>query len=170
MHTLGDIARFIDAELIGDASLEINSLSASSKAKKGQLTYIANSKYKSDLLNSNASAVILTKDLLDDCPTNALVVDNVYLAFAKITHYFKQPSNHLDGIHVGAQINSKNIANSCTIAEAVIIGKNCTIGANTTIEQGVTLAHYLNEQLHASDLVYLVHCQSLLRQLPRLQR
>jgi UDP-3-O-[3-hydroxymyristoyl] glucosamine N-acyltransferase len=45
------------------------------------LTYIANSKYKLDLLNSNASAVILTKDLLDDCPTNALVVDNVYLAY-----------------------------------------------------------------------------------------
>jgi hypothetical protein len=37
MHTLGDIARFIDAELIGDASLEINSLSASSKAKKGRV-------------------------------------------------------------------------------------------------------------------------------------
>jgi UDP-3-O-[3-hydroxymyristoyl] glucosamine N-acyltransferase len=76
MHTLGDIARFIDAELIGDASLEINSLSASSKAKKGQLTYIANSKYKLDLLNSNASAVILTilQDdyigLYDDIITN----------------------------------------------------------------------------------------------------
>ena len=139
MYTLGDIASFVDAKLIGDASLEINGLAASSKAQKGQLTYISSSKYKLDLLNSTASAVILTKDLLDDCPTNALVVDNVYLAFAKITHYFKQYSNHLDGIHASAQINSKNIANSCTIAEEVIIGKNCTIGANTAIEQGVTI-------------------------------
>lgn len=139
MYTLGDIAGFIDAELVGDASLEISSLAASSKAQKAQLTYIVGDKYKLDLTNSNAGAVILTKDLLEDCPTNALVVDNVYSAFAKITHYFKQQSNHLDGIHFSAQINSKNIANSCTIGEEVIIGKNCTIGANTTIEQGITI-------------------------------
>ncbi len=139
MYILKDIASFIDAKLVGDVSLKINSLSDSSKAQKDQLTYIVDGKHKSDLINSNAGAVILTKDLLDDCPTNALVVDNVYLAFAKITHYFKQQSSHLNGIHASAKINSKNIANNCTIAEKVIIGRNCTIGANTAIEQGVTI-------------------------------
>lgn len=140
MYTLKDIAGFINAELIGDASLQINSLSASSNAQKDQLTYIVpTNKYKSDLFNSTAGAIILTKDLLSDCPTNALVVDDVYLAFAKLTHYFKQKFIYLEGVHSSANVNSKDIASSCVIGENVIIGKNCVISANCVIEQGVVI-------------------------------
>lgn len=152
MHTLKDIATFIDAELIGDASLEINSLATSANAKKHQLTYISASKYKADLLISKASAVIITKDLLNDCPTNALVVDNVYLAFAKISHYFKQQSTHLDGIHVSATIGSNNIAKNCTIGENVIIGTNCNIAACTIIERDVTIGNNVIIQSNVSIL------------------
>jgi UDP-3-O-[3-hydroxymyristoyl] glucosamine N-acyltransferase len=141
VYRLKDIATFIDAELIGDASIKINSLATSFNAQKDQLTYIASNKYKADLLDLKAGAVIITKDLLEDCPTNALVVDNVYLAFAQITHYFKQQPTYLDGVHTSAQINSKNIAKSCTIGAHVVIGKNCTIGTNTIIEQGVIIGN-----------------------------
>lgn len=152
MHTLENIASFINAEIIGDASTEISSLAAIAKAQKSQLSYISSGKYKSDLINSNAGAIILTKDLVADCPTNALVVENVYLAFAKLTHYFKQQSNHLNGIHPSAKINSKNIANNCTIAAQVVIGKNCTIGANTVIEQGVIIGDNVTIQANVSIL------------------
>jgi UDP-3-O-[3-hydroxymyristoyl] glucosamine N-acyltransferase len=87
VYRLKDIATFIDAELIGDASIKINSLATSFNAQKDQLTYIASNKYKADLLDLKAGAVIITKDLLEDCPTNALVGDNVYLAFAQLTHF-----------------------------------------------------------------------------------
>ncbi|SGZ85088.1 UDP-3-O-[3-hydroxymyristoyl] glucosamine N-acyltransferase [Bathymodiolus thermophilus thioautotrophic gill symbiont] len=141
MYILKDIATFIDAELIGDASIKINSLATSFNAQKDQLTYVASNKYKSDLPTLTAGAVIITKDLLKDCPTNALVVNDVYLAFAQITHYFKQPPTCFDGVHTSAQINSKNIAKNCTIGAHVRIGKDCTIGANTVIEQGVTIGN-----------------------------
>ncbi|MDC9715257.1 MAG: UDP-3-O-(3-hydroxymyristoyl)glucosamine N-acyltransferase [Gammaproteobacteria bacterium] len=152
MYTLGELSGFIDAEIIGDESLNIIGLASSANAQKNQLTYISGAKYKSDLINSTAGAVILTKNLLDDCPTNALVVDNVYLAFAKITHYFKQQPTHLSGIHISAKINSQNIANSCTIGEDVVIGKNCTIGANTTIEQGVKIGDNTTIQANVTIL------------------
>ncbi|CAC9433535.1 UDP-3-O-[3-hydroxymyristoyl] glucosamine N-acyltransferase (EC 2.3.1.191) [uncultured Gammaproteobacteria bacterium] len=152
MYTLGELADFINAEVIGDELLNITGLASSTNAQKNQLTYISSAKYKSDLINSMAGAVILTKDLLDDCPTNALVVDNVYLAFAKISHYFKQQPTHLNGIHTSAKINSQNIANSCTIGEGVVIGKNCTIGANTTIEQGVSIANNASIQANVTIL------------------
>jgi len=152
MHTLGDIAKFIGAELIGDEALKINSLATSANAKKHQLTYISAPKYKADLLISKASAVIITQDLLGDCPTNALVVDNVHLAFAKITHYFKQQNTPLNGIHPSALIHSDNIANNCTIGENVVIGKNCRISANTVIEQGVIIGDNANIQPNTTIL------------------
>ena len=139
MYKLKDIATFIDAKLIGNESIKISSLASCSKAQKDQLTYIVSNKYKSDLLTSKAGVIIITKELLKDCPTIALVVDNVYLAFARITHYFKQQLICFNGIHTSAQINSKNIAKNCTIGANVTIGKHCTISANTVIEQGVTI-------------------------------
>ncbi len=139
MYTLGNIANIIDAELIGDATTKISGLASIDKAQKAQLSYVASDKHKPDLMRSNAGAVIITKSLIADCPTNALVVENVYLAFAKITHYFKQPAIQIGGIHPDAKINSENIANNCTIAKQVVIGKNCTISANTVIEQNVVI-------------------------------
>ncbi|BAS67892.1 UDP-3-O-(3-hydroxymyristoyl)glucosamine N-acyltransferase [Bathymodiolus septemdierum thioautotrophic gill symbiont] len=152
MHTLGEIATYIDAKLIGDASIEINSLASSANAQKNQLTYISKRKYRTDLLTSKASAVILDQDLVNDCPTNALVVDNVHLAFAKISHYFKQQSTHLNGIHTSAVINSNNIANNCTIAENVVIGQNCRIASGTVIEANVVIGNNANIQANVTIL------------------
>ncbi|SFV87493.1 UDP-3-O-[3-hydroxymyristoyl] glucosamine N-acyltransferase [hydrothermal vent metagenome] len=153
MHTLGELAAFVGAELIGEASVEIHSLATSANAQKGQLTYISTSKYKADLLTSKASAIIITKDLLGDCPTNSLVVDDVYLAFAKITHRFKQTSTHLNGVHNSAVVHSdNNIATNCTIGENVVIGKNHHIGANVVIEQGVTIGDNANIQPNVTIL------------------
>lgn len=126
MYKLGDLANFINAQLIGDASSKVNSIAALDDAKKNQLTYIVDAKYKPALISSNAGVVILTQDLLNDCPTNALVVDNVYLAFAQISHYFKV---HID----------ETVSDNCTIAKTAHIGNNCAIGANCVIGQKVVI-------------------------------
>ncbi|SMN00781.1 UDP-3-O-[3-hydroxymyristoyl] glucosamine N-acyltransferase [uncultured Candidatus Thioglobus sp.] len=152
MHTLGDIAQFIEAKLVGDKSLKITGIATIANANKDQLAYIAQSKYRPDLIRSKAGVVILNNDLLDDCPTNALIVDDVYLAFAKITHYFKQTTVPLNGIHSSANINSLNIANNCVIGENVSIGKNCVISANCAIEQGVSIGDNVTIQPNVSIL------------------
>jgi UDP-3-O-[3-hydroxymyristoyl] glucosamine N-acyltransferase (EC 2.3.1.-) len=90
MYNLQELAQFIDAKLIGDASVNISGVASAISAKNNQLTYVVGQKYKSDLVATQAGVVILSHDLAKDCPTNALVVDDVYLSFAKITHYFKK--------------------------------------------------------------------------------
>jgi len=90
--------------------------------------------------------VILNHDLVEDCPTNALVVDNVYLAFAKITHYFKKEVSPINGIHPSAKTNQAKISQNCTIGKEVVIGHHATIGSNTVIEDNVTIGD--NAYLH----------------------
>ena len=139
MYNLQELAQFIDAKLIGDANVSINGVASAILANSNQLTYVVNQKYKSDLIATQAGVVILNHDLLKDCPTNALVVDDVYLAFAKITHYFKKEVTPANGVHSSAKIGEAIIAQNCTIGMEVVIGRNSTIGSNTVIEDNVTI-------------------------------
>ena len=143
MHTLGDIAKIINANLIGDESIKIDSISPLTSAKSDQLTYVVGQKYKSDLETTQAGVVILSQDLAKDCPTNALVVDDVYLAFAKITHSFKKEVTPFSGVHSSAQTNQAIIAENCAIGKNVVIGSNATIGPNTVIEDNVTIGDHV---------------------------
>lgn len=134
MHTLGELAKLINAKLVGDSSYEITGIATLATANNTQLSYIVNNKYKPALLNSKAGVVILNNALLSDCSTSALIVDDVYLAFAKITHLFKSSVTHIKGIHESARIDNTVIAQNCCIGENAIIGDNTIIGANTVIE------------------------------------
>jgi len=142
MYTLGEIAKLINATVIGDSSIKINSIASAVSATNTQLTYVVSLKYQSDLINTRAGGVIVNRELLKDCPTNALVVDDVYLAFAKITHYFKQQVLPSNGIHSSAQTNQASIGQNCTIGKNVVIGHNTTIASNVVIEDNVTLGDH----------------------------
>ena len=151
MYTLGEIAKFIDAKIVGDSAVKIDSIASATTARNTQLTYISGKKHKQELVNSQASAVILSKELLNDCPTNALIVDDVYLAFAKITHYFKKQITHQTGVHSSAKINNAKIADNCVIGENVIIGNNSIINANAVIEDNVVIGD--NVYLHPNTSI-----------------
>ncbi len=154
-YTLGEIAKFIEAEIIGDADVKINSIATATVAQNGQLTYIVAPKYKKNLIHSRASAVILNRNLLNSCPTNALIVDDVYLAFAKLSHYFKPPTPQLTGIHPNAKINHAKLGQGCLIGKNVVLGKHCVIGANCVIEDGVKIGN--NAYLYA-NVTILQNC------------
>lgn len=139
MHTLGEIARLVDAELIGDGDLAITSLASIDCAQSYQLSYVVSEKYKDQLQNTKASAVIVNKSLQKFCNTNTIVVEDVYLAFAQITHLFKNKVTPISGIHASAQTHNATIATNCCIGKNVSIGANTTIGANTVIEDNVVI-------------------------------
>lgn len=139
MHTLATIANLIDARLIGNPQLPINGIASLSVADNNQLSYIIDKQYKKQLQNSKAAAVIVSESLAKHCPANALVVADVHLAFATISHYFKKPNNPIHGIHSTAVINNAKISNGCVIGENTVLGQNCIIGANTVIEDNVSI-------------------------------
>ena len=134
MHTLGGVAKLVNAELIGDGDLAISSLASIDCAQSGQLSYVVSEKYKDQLQNTQASAIIINKSLQNLCNANAIVVENVYLAFAQITHLFKYKVLHMNGVHTSAKIHNATIATNCCIGKNVSIGTNTSIGANTVIE------------------------------------
>ena len=151
---LSQIADLIEAKLIGDGEVIINSINTLDFAKLGQITYIASKKYQSSLDQSKASAVILNAELLELCPTNALIVSNPYLAFAKLSHCFKQysSSDNNTAIDPTAFLNKVKVSYGCVIGKNAVIGENTVVGPNCVIEDNVRIG--ANSHIFANVVIH----------------
>jgi UDP-3-O-[3-hydroxymyristoyl] glucosamine N-acyltransferase len=124
-----ELAKVADADnqaiIHGDPEVVISGIATLDKADDGDLTFLSNRKYYRYLTTSRASLVILHADDLEQCPTNALVVNDPYLAYARVAAWLT------------AQKNSENkIATTAVIEAGVTLGDNVCIGANVTIAEG----------------------------------
>lgn len=159
-RSLGELAEFIGARVVGDPDARVSELAAIHSAGPGALSFVANPKYQRFLLDTHATAVILAESLLAHCPCNALVVENPYLAYAKVSHWFATSPAYLAGIHPSAVVHPDAslapgvhvgplavIEQGAEIGEGVVIGAQCFVGVNTRIGAGsflwpnVTLYH-----------------------------
>jgi len=125
---LADLAQQLDAELHGDGDIAISGIASMQSATPGQITFLANSRYREQLAQVQASAVVLTEADLEWCKTAALVVKNPYLTYARMAQL-------LDTTPQPAQ----NIAPSAVIDPSAKLGNNVSVGANAVIESGVEL-------------------------------
>jgi len=128
-YTLADIANKIGAAVIGDEQCEISSIATLTSATSGQIAFLANSKYSTQLATTQASAVIITQAQADLCKTNALVMDNPYMGYALVAQLLDTTPKPAKSIHPSA-----------VIADGVMLGEGVTIGANTVIETGANIA------------------------------
>ena len=91
--TLEDINKFLGTEL-SDNKVSNDHLVADiatlSNAKKGNITFFQDLKYKDDLLTTKASVCILKKEHSDYAPKNLYLIysDNPYMDFTKVSQKF----------------------------------------------------------------------------------
>jgi len=139
---LEEIAKLIDATILGDSSKEISGINTLADASSNQISYAISNRYKELLINSNAGAVIIDENLKDFCSTNKLLVKNVYLAYAILSHKFKHLQN-FNNLQLGSEVihvfTDVDILPSCFIGKNVVIGGNSSIGANCIIEDNVNI-------------------------------
>ena len=83
-YRLAKLAEKVGARLVGDPEILIDSVCTLRTARAGSISFLSNYLYKRHLMDTKASAVILSADALADCPVAALVTDNPYLAYARI--------------------------------------------------------------------------------------
>ncbi|MBB6055991.1 MAG: UDP-3-O-(3-hydroxymyristoyl)glucosamine N-acyltransferase [Gammaproteobacteria bacterium] len=126
--TLGQLAQQLNAELHGDASVVIGRIANLETAQAGEISFLSDSKYQQYLATTQASAVLLKAADLAACQTNALVVKDPYIGFARVAQL-------LDTTPAPAV----NIHPSAVIADDVVMGQGVAVGANAVIESGVVL-------------------------------
>lgn len=162
-YSLSELAGIIGGEVRGNESIQVSGLATLQNATSEQLSFLANPAYEKYLSDTKAAAVIVNNKSVDKCLTNALVHENPYLAYAKLSHLWdKNISKDHSGysIHPSAVIcdpskisDSVHIAAGVVIGEGVIIkagvvigansviGDDCIIDENTRLAANVTLYH-----------------------------
>ena len=134
MLTLAQIALHVDGVIIGDAECEISNVSTLQAANRQQISFLANSKYKKYLPTSQAGAVIVSKEMVELVKNSAIVVDDPYVAYAKIATLLNPPKKITTGISPTAMIEA-----GVTILKTVSIGPQVVIEANVILADNVVI-------------------------------
>lgn len=138
--SLEEIAQKIQAEIRGDKSLRISTVATLEQATQEQISFFHNPKYRQQLLNTKAGAVIVTEEAAAFCPVACLVVKDPYFAYAKVAELFAYQPVIPSGIHPTAVVGKDcQIDPSVSIGPYVVIGDRVTIAAQVVIGAGVTV-------------------------------
>ena len=146
-YSLGYLAEFLGAKLVGDPQVKITGIGSLTEATAGQLSFLQNtSKYGRYLVHTQASAVMVraaeVKVLADDKSKNWLVVDDPYLAYAKVSYLFQKEHEAMAGIHASVIIGKDCvIAPSAAIGPYVVVGNRVQIGEHVVIAAGCIIGN-----------------------------
>ncbi len=157
------IAQIINGKLEGNTDVSVASFGKIEEAKKGQLTFFANSKYEDYLYQTNASIVIISEAYLLKQPIAATLirVKDAYSAFATLLtkyqeivqqtlsgiqepSYIAKTASYGENVFIGAFVylgEKVKIGNNTKIYPNTFIGDNVYIGENTIIHAGVKIYH-----------------------------
>lgn len=132
--TLKELSLLLDGVVQGDETLVINSVATLEHATSGQISFLANSKYRAQLESTQASAVLLSAKDAQDYQGTALVVKDPYVGFARVAQLLDTTPKAAMGIHPSAQIDP-----SAQLGDGVAIGANAVIGANVILGENVQI-------------------------------
>lgn len=152
---LGEIAERLGCELEGDAQLEITGVAGIEEAKTGELTFLANRKYRPALKTTRATAILVAGDA-GSVPLAALRSRNPYLDFARAIEMFYPAPQHFPGTHPTAVVAKSarigagaHIGPYCYIDENVEIGRNAVLHSFVVIYQGARIGNDFLAHAHA---------------------
>jgi len=160
-----DLADLINAEVLGDTDLEITGPETLENAKSGQITFLANSKYLEFLASTQASAIIIQTDHLDQLKLHQLgrtllVVPDAMSSMLQILEHFHSPPDAPEiGISARAEIgrcvqigNATNVHAGAYIADGVVIGSGCNILPGAYIGPRCVLGNQVT--IHPNVVIY----------------
>lgn len=126
----------------GSTSATIRGLSALKTAQTGDLTFLGNNKYKSEVPATAASVVLLPADYAGEPPSGQLylLVDNPSVALARVCARLEQAlwPRPAPGVHPSAVVSADaRVAASATIGPLCVVEAGAVIGERSHLQAQV---------------------------------
>ena len=135
--SLGEIARAIAAEVHGDPDLRVRRVATLASARAGDLSFLANRRYRPQLRTTEATAVVLDREFLEDCPGAALVMTNPYLGYARAAALLNPVPATPGGVDPRAVLAANaTVDPSAWIGPAAVIESGATVGPRAFVGPG----------------------------------
>lgn len=144
--TLGQLAQQLGAELRGDPDVGVSGVATLQQAQAGDLSFLANPRYRKHLAQTRASAVVLAPADAPACPVAALVAANPYACYARAARLLYPQALPEPGVHPSAVVDpqanidtSASIGPHCVVEAGAVIGPRVCIGPRCVIGAGVQI-------------------------------
>jgi UDP-3-O-[3-hydroxymyristoyl] glucosamine N-acyltransferase len=156
---LAEIVARLGGELVGDPAVAIHRIATLQSAGPGDLTFLAQPKYRPQLRTTRAAAVVLSQDERDATALPRIVCKDPYLYFARAAQLFAPSDIAAPGVHPSAMVEpGASVAASATVEAGVYIGRDARIGERARVGAGCFLGAGVeigeDSRLHALVSVY----------------
>src|SRR4030067_76157 len=136
-YRLSEIAARFGGRVLGDAEVRVSQIATLEAAQPDQISFLTNSKYRAQLADTRAGAVILAEADADSTGLPRIISDNPYAYFARVSALLNPLPEVRPGVHPSAVIGAgAKIDKSACIAATAVIGEGATIGAHSVIGEG----------------------------------
>lgn len=143
---LAELARHTQGRVVGDAEVLIDAVCTLHEGRPDAISFLANPRYRKYLPDTRAGAVILSESDLDACSVPALVVDDPYVAYARIAQLLYAESPPEPGVAASAVIaedsevdSTASIGHYVVIEAGVVIGPRVSIGPGCVVGKGARI-------------------------------
>jgi UDP-3-O-[3-hydroxymyristoyl] glucosamine N-acyltransferase len=153
-----ELAQRLGLTVQGDPGTRVSGVATLARAGGGDLGFLANPRYRSQLADSAAGVVVLRPADAADYPGTALLADDPYAAFARAAALFEVRQARAPGIHPstdihpdarvdpGAHVAAFTSIGARSVVEAGAVvgpgcvdGEDCVVGAGSELVARVTL-------------------------------
>src|SRR5215813_3242011 len=145
--SLGELAVRFGCELRGDPATSIERVATLVSADARSLAFLANPRYRAQLADTRAAAVVTSAADAPGCQAALLVCENPYATYARIAALLHPPPPLNPGVHptalvaASARIDpSAEVGAYATIGERVTIGARAFLGPHCHLDEHVSLA------------------------------
>lgn len=160
MWRLADLAAAVSAELQGDGDIRIRGVATLEQALPDQIAFLANPRYRTQLANSKAGAVIVAPADRTGSPHARLVIANPYACYARVAQLLHPPVPAPRGVHpsavvapdvlIGADVSigpQAVVGSGCILGSAVVIGPGCVLGERVQLGDRTRLHAHVTVQM-----------------------
>jgi UDP-3-O-[3-hydroxymyristoyl] glucosamine N-acyltransferase len=153
---LGELAEKLGCRAEGDANIEIGGVAGIEEAGPGDLTFLANRKYRAAVETTRASAILVDAKEPVNARVAALRSANPYLDFARAIEMFHPAPRYAPTVHTTAVIantakigSGAHIGPYCVVDEDVEIGERAVLHSFVTIYRGARIGDNFFAHSHA---------------------
>lgn len=153
MITARELAERLQAGLQGDPvqwDAPLTGVAPLDSATPGALSFLAKNKYRSKLTRCEATAILVKAGDLDVAPPGAalIVVDDPYLAYARISSLFTREPCPGSGIHPSAVVDeSAVLGRDVSVGPLAVVGPDCHLGDGCVLGAGC----YLGDRVRVGE-------------------
>jgi UDP-3-O-[3-hydroxymyristoyl] glucosamine N-acyltransferase len=131
---LSDLAELLKAKPVGDPDFMVTGMNEIHMVEAGDLTFVDHPKYYAKALNSNATTILINKEV--ECPAGKalLISTKPFDDYVSLALHFRPFEKAFSAVSASAEIGEGTVIQpGAFVGNHVRIGKNCIIHANASI-------------------------------------